>query len=902
MGRRKKNEDQATSVEEKKPRGNPGIFHGERKEFLLSHVPAYRAHGRKRGESMVPKVVDAYLERWRFHLSDGPEIPPDATPEQRAAIEEAAMEDARVQATPQIRSFLKNQGTKINAINRRPFRSLLTNALKLIVGKQTRHEAEHKMWMKQPEYKEILEPEFKRQWAEADLPATQELRFRVDVARKMYEEQDDEVKNRVRELVKEAYEEEVARRASLTEEDEVSDEAASLYRENLTALLEPLLIEVLRLCKLNVATVILGRPAMTEGEEMKVMSVDVGRTIPREGGVKLPDFEPDDYTNVFLRHFMRFLMLTTDEAHGDNAHDEHRSQGQVRGEGTQVEPQTAGAPEPVAAGAGSQSTEARSKTHSRHPPKRRRTRRSDIDAQELSDDETSSEGSAQPDFDGGDDEDEDDELGSEEEIPLARAIQERRREMLRTRRAAAQVPVDVYGVPLHDAKGREFSSHLRERLSRMKPETREALLDDIDRMSAYEFQRQEEISRVQCLLRAQLASENLLFRGDPLYGEVTPQRLTTPSPATCTPTRERSESVAPPPSTRRLADIQQGIEGINTTHDNIDTAIGDNSGADTTPGDVDNTVTTFGKVSSAKGDANDVDKAPDDLGAASGDVSASHAPCATGTPSSNSTAALDGASATRDAVRHGGDEEHPATNVPPASATRLRANAPRNARGGGLAGGEGAADNAHGLRGPSQGRGGKKRGRAQDAALKVDVFSADRADWADWFALGVDNLRLQGVAPASRAEQSWIRLTSAWWALEQDNEYKEGKRVPTAKKRPPEIGEWIKRAREPDFAPTCPKNKPHEDFTDDWRGAMWGWWSAINPASRPRDKAGRLGDRQGQVDWTPLDCRGPNGHLSVLKGLKWWFDMEGESEGSDAWLDIVDDVQFALDGLLKLSR
>ena len=42
-------------------------------------------------------------------------------------------------------------------------------------------------------------------------------------------------------------------------------------------------------------------------------SVDVGRTIPSEGSHKLPDFEPDQYSDLYLRWFLRFVVHTTGE-------------------------------------------------------------------------------------------------------------------------------------------------------------------------------------------------------------------------------------------------------------------------------------------------------------------------------------------------------------------------------------------------------------------------------------------------------------------------------------------------------------------------------------------------------------------------------------------------------------
>ena len=37
----------------------------------------------------------------------------------------------------------------------------------------------------------------------------------------------------------------------------------------------------------------------------------VGRTVASEGNLKLPDFEPEVYADIFIRHFMRFALRTT---------------------------------------------------------------------------------------------------------------------------------------------------------------------------------------------------------------------------------------------------------------------------------------------------------------------------------------------------------------------------------------------------------------------------------------------------------------------------------------------------------------------------------------------------------------------------------------------------------------
>ena len=148
-----------------------------------------------------------------------------------------------------------------------------------------RHTQLTKMWMKQPEYREAFEPIFHERWAKAGLSSEHELTQRVQAAQDVYDEQDEEVKERVRALVQEDYERRVALRESVWDGEEVTDESAELYisdlpsplvvlillrcRENISALVEPLLEELCRLCKLNVGTIMLARPPQDELDGFK---------------------------------------------------------------------------------------------------------------------------------------------------------------------------------------------------------------------------------------------------------------------------------------------------------------------------------------------------------------------------------------------------------------------------------------------------------------------------------------------------------------------------------------------------------------------------------------------------------------------------------------------------------
>ncbi|KAL1724980.1 hypothetical protein EV714DRAFT_277958 [Schizophyllum commune] len=893
MGRQSKGEKKDAP---KQARGNPGIWHGERRDFLLSYLDRYLEHGRSRGNGFVAEVLDNYLERFPYHFADGPtNIPDDATDEQRAELDAELRRQARVTAEPQIRSFFKNKATKVNIVKKSPFRDFFKQALKGIIPSLTRREPEHKVWMRQPEYREAFVPEFKQRWEEANKPTTEELAFRVKIAKEVYERQDEEVKARVQQLVKEDYERQLARNAAI-ENDEVTPESAQLCRDNLSALVEPLIQELLRLCNLTVGSLILARPPTTAGESISIMSVDVGKTVPSEGGVKLPDFEKEIYANVFLRHFMRFAVFTDERSAELHRAEERRqkmaARALIEGEAGQNEEQCAGRqdderrPPPQVDNA---AAAAQPPTQPRQAGRRSRRRsKADIDLLELSDSETSESGS-EPDL--GLSSESDDAGMEDERPPTARAAKDARRREARERREALTIPVDEYGVPLHDVRGREFSKYLRERLSRMSVEKRDTLLLEIDRMSEYELERQERKSAVECKLRAQLLRDGLLHEGDPLWGEVVPRRIDEgPSPQTSEHLPLRGDAADAQPCDDRVHP-----EGQTSS---------DNDGA----GDQESHGHGDARIEEPHAESRPSLPAQTNLGETGGSGPGPAARLVRDNPAGcgEDEAAL----ASRVSTSEQRDEELPHLERAPlpsetvaAGAQAGNAHVPPMEEGqvgvGNQDEGGGGDDNAAAEARPATrrkggGKGGKRRREAQ-----TNVFAASREGWEEWFALGVDNLVLEDVAPKSEAEASWLKLTWTWYLIEKHENFKKDKRVPTGGQRPGDIGEWIKRARSTTYAPTPPEDQPPADFVEDWAASMWAWWSSINPKWRARNNNGRLADMKEGGSWAELYYAGPNGHLSVFKGVKWWFDLAGNSRGSMAWLELVKDVQWALDGVLR---
>ncbi|KAJ6571545.1 hypothetical protein B0H19DRAFT_935544, partial [Mycena capillaripes] len=101
----------------------------------------------------------------------------------------------------------------------------------------------------------------------------------------------------------------------------------------------------------------------------------------------------------------------------------------------------------------------------------------------------------------------------------------------------------------------------------------------------------------------------------------------------------------------------------------------------------------------------------------------------------------------------------------------------------------------------------------------------------------------------------------------------------SVKRRPPQVGAWVQRARS-----GIPDIKDVAKFTEGWAV----WWQDINPAWR---KATIPMPKQ-DGSWECMDVPGPNGFLNVLICLKWW--RERLREESKEWVDAVEDVSWVL--------
>ncbi|KAF8993812.1 hypothetical protein BDZ89DRAFT_900473, partial [Hymenopellis radicata] len=139
---------------------------------------------------------------------------------------------------------------------------------------------------------------------------------------------------------------------------------------------------------------------------------------------------------------------------------------------------------------------------------------------------------------------------------------------------------------------------------------------------------------------------------------------------------------------------------------------------------------------------------------------------------------------------------------------------------------------------------------------------------------------------------AWKDLIRAWLLLEDAQGYLHGAPLPTLKKRPGAVADWVARGRPEQWKPLSP-----------WTAVsgsrqFWGWWAALQPAwrgvsiSQTPFRACHRTNAQGQA-WGKLRTSGINGHLSVLAVLAWWGDAcRGDESALGEWHEAVQDVDW----------
>jgi hypothetical protein len=162
----------------------------------------------------------------------------------------------------------------------------------------------------------------------------------------------------------------------------------------------------------------------------------------------------------------------------------------------------------------------------------------------------------------------------------------------------------------------------------------------------------------------------------------------------------------------------------------------------------------------------------------------------------------------------------------------------------------------------------------------------------------------------------WGSLVNSWLHLEELDEFGGSQRLGGKRGgeyRPAVIGDWIQAGRTIDFKPQ--KFPPLREYEKTY----WQWWRGLQHESRKVDELEdgeviylrQVPPPEGvQKPWRRVDVTGCNGLTSVLAGLCMWGlqiallpsqdfrQRETRDENMHRWLRAIDDVRFAIDGIL----
>ncbi|KAI0923743.1 hypothetical protein AcV5_009212 [Taiwanofungus camphoratus] len=158
-----------------------------------------------------------------------------------------------------------------------------------------------------------------------------------------------------------------------------------------------------------------------------------------------------------------------------------------------------------------------------------------------------------------------------------------------------------------------------------------------------------------------------------------------------------------------------------------------------------------------------------------------------------------------------------------------------------------------------------------------------RSEW--FFNIATDLMDLQSQRPAmsDTVRDMWERTILYWTVFESVKGFcNEHTKLPT-KKRPADIGVWIK-GRRKGGGPTL---ATPAKFGVQWRA----WWYELNPPWRRSDNGTLL--KSGNGPWGDLASHGPCGVGLALLTLGWWCPTK-EHEMTNDWLPAVRDVCWVL--------
>ncbi|KAL1740609.1 hypothetical protein HDZ31DRAFT_67776 [Schizophyllum fasciatum] len=328
----KKRTSNTTEDALRKP-GNPGVFQGRRRELLLEYKAEYltlrdNAH---KSEAFWKRLYAAYFGEFPYHLADrGP--PCVLAPDVLKAEDQDMRAKAMTQGMKQLKTFFYNLRTKASTVTANLWRDILLKALRSSQPKP-RREIDFHVYMR--ERRDDIVAEAKARWealSESERKATPELVQRVKVAKEWLEQETEDVKEHIRQVIERSFAERMAayeKQMDAGNDGDLDLEDTQRYHDNFASVIEPLLEQIVKLAGYTGATLIAAAPPQTEDGDFDTIAFHVGQTKREYGSLKFDEWEKEKYADVWVRHYLSWNILTSRATIADRTagSPEHRGDG-----------------------------------------------------------------------------------------------------------------------------------------------------------------------------------------------------------------------------------------------------------------------------------------------------------------------------------------------------------------------------------------------------------------------------------------------------------------------------------------------------------------------------------------------------------------------------------------------
>ncbi|THU77774.1 hypothetical protein K435DRAFT_812150 [Dendrothele bispora CBS 962.96] len=149
------------------------------------------------------------------------------------------------------------------------------------------------------------------------------------------------------------------------------------------------------------------------------------------------------------------------------------------------------------------------------------------------------------------------------------------------------------------------------------------------------------------------------------------------------------------------------------------------------------------------------------------------------------------------------------------------------------------------------------------------------------------------------SEPTFHQLLCKYLVFEYDQDYKDGKLPPRGRPKP--VGDWIARARAPNYLPKVINAVEYQE-------TFVKWYESLQPEWRVQGQDTRWirNESDSENDWEELCTSGKNGVMNIVAGLYYWYHginmmkddgfraKQAKQAALEEWKYFVDDFTYVL--------